>query len=142
VILLLGVVGYLGSNSNAFRNIQRMLRPGGYVVFTFGKGLGVARTLRAVFGYGGNILRRLIRPNRNSGPVRPSFFRNYTWTAIKKSFPSDWELVAYENLVFGSGILKATSVRISRFFERFFARHDIFRFALTSIVVAANKQRK
>ncbi|HXT10461.1 MAG TPA: class I SAM-dependent methyltransferase [Candidatus Angelobacter sp.] len=140
VILLLGVVGYLDSNSKAFQNIQRMLRPGGYVIFTFGKGMGVARTLRAVTGAAKNAVRRLVR-GKQSGGAPTSFFRNYTWSDVKRAFPPEWELMDYENLVFGSGVLGRYSVPISRIFERLFAHHDIFRFALTSIVVAGNKKR-
>lgn len=136
VILLLGVVGYLGSNSNAFRNIQRMLKPGGYVIFTYGKGFGVARSLRAVTG----MLRRILHDlRRKTGPeIGSSYFRNYTLANVKQAFPPEWRMVSHVNLVFGSGILKRTSVQLSRVQEKFFTRHDPLRLALTSMVVAVN----
>ncbi len=136
VILLLGVVGYLGSNSNAFRNIQRMLKPGGYVIFTFGKGFGVARGLRAATGK----LRQMLHAVRGkAGSGGSSYFRNYTLSNVKSAFPPEWRLVSHINLVFGSGILKRTSVRISRVLEKMFTRHDPMRLALTSMVVAVNE---
>jgi SAM-dependent methyltransferase len=143
VILLLGVVGYLGSNSTAFKNIQRMLRPGGYVIFTFGKGLSVARGLRAASGWSVDFLRGIYRTvRRKPGPApRSSFFRNYTFSEVKRAFPPEWRMVSHINLVFGSGILKKTSVQISRVWERFFTRHDPFRLALTSMVVAVNDSK-
>jgi SAM-dependent methyltransferase len=143
VILLLGVVGYLGSNSNAFRNIQRMLKPGGYVVFTFGKGLGVARGLRAAARFGTEALRAVYRIVRRKpgSEGRNSYFRNYTLSQIKSAFPSEWQMVSHINLVFTSGILKRTSVRISRVLERFFTKHDPLRLALTSMVIAVNDSK-
>jgi len=140
VILLLGVVGYLGSNSTAFQNIQRMLKPGGYVIFTFGKGYSVARSLRAGAGFGVRSLRRILnRMKGKSGPAASgSFFRNYTFSNVKCAFPPEWRLISHINLVFGSGILKRTSVRISQLLERFFTRRDPLRLALTSIVIAVN----
>jgi SAM-dependent methyltransferase len=143
VILLLGVVGYLGSNRTAFQNIQRMLRPGGYVVFTFGKGLSVARSLRACSGRSVDLLRGIFRAVRRiPGPgPRSSFFRNYTFSQVKRAFPPEWRMVSHVNLVFGSGILKRTSVQISRVLERFFTRRDPFRLALTSLVVAVNDSK-
>jgi 2-polyprenyl-3-methyl-5-hydroxy-6-metoxy-1,4-benzoquinol methylase len=134
VILLLGVVGYLDSNSAAFRNIQRMLRPGGYVIFTYGKGLSVARTLRAATRWARGCL-----PGKSAGGSQSSFFRNYTLSDVTRALPPGLRMVSHENLVFGSGILKQTSVRISRFLERIFTRHDPFRLALTSLVVAVNE---
>lgn len=143
VIILLGVVGYLGSNSNAFRNIQRMLRPGGYVIFTFGKGFSVARTLRATVRFcidkarwvWGRVVQRKASAAAGS---RRSFFRNYTLSEVQRAFPPEWKMVSHVNLVFGAGILKRTSVRISQLLERFFTRRDIFRLALTSMVIAVN----
>jgi SAM-dependent methyltransferase len=139
VILLLGVVGYLGSNSNAFRNIQRMLKPGGYVIFTFGKGFGVARGMRAATG----AMRKILRDVRGkTGPgTGASYFRNYTLSNVKQAFPPEWRMVSHINLVFGSGILKRTSVKISQVLERMFTRHDPFRLALTSMVVAVNEAK-
>jgi SAM-dependent methyltransferase len=138
VILLLGVVGYLGSNSNAFRNIQRMLKPGGYVIFTFGKGFGVARGMRAATGR----LRQMLNAVRGkAGSSGSSYFRNYTLSQVKRAFPPEWRLVSHINLVFGSGILKRTSVRLSRVQEKFFTRHDPLRLALTSMVVAVNEAK-
>jgi SAM-dependent methyltransferase len=143
VILLLGVVGYLGSNSNAFRNIQRMLKPGGHVIFTFGKGFGVARGLRAAAGFGKDALRKVGNTvRRKSGPgPRNSFFRNYTLSQVKGAFPPEWRMVSHINLVFTSGMLKRTSVRISRVLERLFTQHDPFRLALTSMVIAVNDSK-
>jgi SAM-dependent methyltransferase len=143
VIILLGVVGYLGSNRNAFKNIQRMLKPGGYVAFTFGKGFGVARSLRAVTRFGVDALRKVFNAlRRKAGPgPRISYFRNYTLSELKRAFPSDWRMVSHVNLVFGSGILKRTSVRISQVLERIFTRHDPFRLALTSMVIAINESK-
>ena len=144
VVILLGVVGYLGSNSTAFRNIQRMLRPGGYVVFTFGKGLSVARSLRAGTRFAVDTLRaagRLVRLKPGSGSSRSSFFRSYTLSQLKRAFPPEWRLVEHVNLVFGSGMLKRTSVRVSQFLERFFTRHDFFRLALTSMVIVVNDSK-
>lgn len=136
VILLLGVVGYLGSNSNAFRNIQRMLKPGGYVIFTYGKGFGVARGLRTLVG----ALRKMLRDLRGkTGPgTGASYFRNYTLINVKQAFPPEWRMVSHVNLVFGSGIFKRTSVKISRVLEGMFTRHDPMRLALTCMVVAVN----
>lgn len=140
VIFLLGVVGYLGSNSVAFRNIQRMLRPGGYVIFTYGRGFSAARAVRAGVGLFRSGLSRMFQGKSNS-PVRarPSFFRNYTFSDVKRAFPPEWRLVSHVNLVFGSGILKRTSVRISRLLEPLFTRFDPLRVALTSIVVVVNE---
>jgi 2-polyprenyl-3-methyl-5-hydroxy-6-metoxy-1,4-benzoquinol methylase len=139
VILLLGVIGYLDSNSAAFRNIQRMLRPGGYVIFTYGKGLSVARTLRAFARFGVDKIRRVL--GRSVAGSQSSFFRCYTLSEVKQAFPPDLRMVSHLNLVFGSGILKRTSVQISRFLERIFTRHDPFRLALTSMVIAVNESK-
>jgi 2-polyprenyl-3-methyl-5-hydroxy-6-metoxy-1,4-benzoquinol methylase len=136
VILLLGVIGYLDSNSAAFQNIQRMLRPGGYVVFTYGKGLGVARTLRAATRWVRSCL-----PGKSGGGSQSSFFRCYTLSEVARAFPPGLQMVSHVNLVFGSGILKRTSVRISQFLERIFTKHDPFRLALTSLVVAVNEPK-
>lgn len=144
VVILLGVVGYFSSNRNAFQNIQRMLRPGGYVIFTYGRGFSVARTLRAAFRCCKDTLRsaycRFVQRKPAAGP-QPSFFRCYTFSDVKNAFPPQWRIVSHQNLVFGSGIFKRGSVRISRFLEKFFARCDLFRLALTSIVVAVNDSK-
>ena len=50
-------------------------------------------------------------------------------------------MVSHVNLVFGSGILKRTSVRLSQILERFFTQRDIFRLALTSMVIAVNDSK-
>ena len=139
VILLLGVIGYPDSNSAAFRNIQRMLRPGGYVIFTYGRGLSVARSLRALARMGKDTVRRVL--GRAGSGARSSYFRCYTWPELKRAFPPGLRMVSHVNLVFGSGILKRTSVQISRFLERIFTRHDPFRLALTSMVVAVNEPK-
>src|SRR5205085_4953772 len=118
---------------------QRMLKPGGYVIFTYGKGFGVARGLRAATG----LLRKMLRGLRGktgSGPGA-SYFRNYTLSQVKQAFPQEWQLVSHINLVFGSGILKRTSVKISRTLERIFTRNDPLRLALTSMVVAVNEAK-
>ncbi len=143
VVILLGVVGYLNSNSKAFKNIQRMLRPGGYVIFTYGRGFSVARTVRAGVRWVLDTLRwiygRLVqRKSDSEAGARRSFFRNYTFSNIRHAFPPEWRMVSHVNLVFGSGIFKRVSVRISQGLERLFTHHDIFRLALTSLVVAVN----
>jgi len=142
VILLLGVVGYLDSNTAAFRNIQRMLRPRGYVIFTFGNAFSVARTLRSCARFCVDKIRwvwgSVRRNGRPAAGSRSSFFHCYTLSGLRRAFPPEWRLVSHVNLVFGSGILKRTSVGISQFLERFFTRRDFFRLALTSMVIAVN----
>jgi 2-polyprenyl-3-methyl-5-hydroxy-6-metoxy-1,4-benzoquinol methylase len=142
VILLLGVVGYLDSNRAAFRNIQRMLRPGGYVLFTYGKRFGVARTVRAGARFCVDKLRAVLNGLRGKpSGAQSSFFRCYTLSEVKRALPPGLRLVSHVNLVFGSGILKRSSVALSRFLERIFTRRDPFRLALTSLVIAVNEPK-
>jgi SAM-dependent methyltransferase len=143
VILLLGVVGYFQSNAAALRNVHRMLRPGGYVIFTFGKGLGLARGFRAGTRAAIDCGRRLYHFMLRKPYAVPerSLFCSYTSSSLKRAFPQEWRIVECMNLVFGSGMLKRTSVRISRFLEPLFGRHDPFRLALTSIIVVVNQPK-
>jgi hypothetical protein len=60
---------------------------------------------------------------------------------VTRAFPPGLRMVSHRNLIFGSGILKQTSVRISRFLERIFTKHDPFRLALTSLVVVVNEPK-
>ena len=67
-----------------------MLKPGGYVIFTFGKGFGVARGLRAATGK----LHQMFNAVRGKvGSGGSSYFRNYTLSSVKQAFPSEWRLV-------------------------------------------------
>jgi SAM-dependent methyltransferase len=143
VILLLGVVGYLDSNSAAFRNIQHMLRPGGHVILTFGKAYTLSRCCRSVMRFCFRTLRsvwirfgrrKVLFPDQSGG----SLFRCYTLSSVTRSFPPEWRVASKANIAFGSGILGRLSVRISQLLERAFKHVDPFRLALTSIIVAVN----
>jgi hypothetical protein len=138
------VVGYLKSNDLAFRNIERMLRPGGYVIFTVGKAWSVSRACRSAIRICKNVI-RLTFGRRNPSPLgtaKPSLFRCYNLSEIKCSFPPAWKVISVINLAFGSGILGRTSVAASRFLERLFLRRDPLRLALTSFVITTNHPKK
>jgi SAM-dependent methyltransferase len=137
VIVLLGVIGYLDSNGAAFRNIQRMLRPGGFVIFTFGNAPSICRSLRSGWRLIKNVSKHILRKSPEGKLVESkSLFRCYRRSEILNSIPSDWRLIDCIYLAFGVGIFGKMSVTISQIFERVFKDRDPFHLALTTFVIA------
>lgn len=146
VILMLGVVGYLTNNSVAFANAQRMLRPGGFVILTFGKAPSVSRFVRSasrrckrqIRRAASRMAQRLFRQRNES---EQTLFRCFSRSEIERSFPSEWRLLALYNIAFGTGILGTTSVRISQTLERIFAGRDPMLLALTCLLIVTDTRR-
>lgn len=139
VIMLLGVVGYLGSNRMAFQNIQRMLRPGGYVILTFGKKYSLARLCRSLYQRSKDLVRRAViriagQPLFGGRGSRENLFRCFSLSEIKRCFPPDWRLISSFNLAFGIGILPPK--RINALLERLFSRRDPLGLALSALIIA------
>jgi SAM-dependent methyltransferase len=144
VIMLLGVVGYFKETKSAFVHLCSMLRPGGYILFTYGNKHSVFRMVRKVFSqwsffkpswFIGNILRGFMGKKRVPFKQERSFFESLdpddVYTLIHAF---GLEVVDEYGLLYSSGLFGRVSVWLSCVVE-FFLKHDRFNQAFTKFLI-------
>ncbi len=117
VILLLGVVGYLQNNKQAFENIFKALKPGGLLLFTYGNKKSVFRKVR-------NLRSR----------QKKSHFKSYYPKQIISWLPADAKVIQEHGLIYSTGFFGRFSVWVSKILEKIIKKDRLDQ-ALTKFIV-------
>lgn len=145
VIILLGVIGYVKSLKESFRNINAMLQVGGELIFTFGNKASIFRHLRNISlslvknKFAREFLSNFMKNKLGSVYTGKNFFKLYYLRKIKKDLPSDFYLADQYNLCFSAGLFGKFSVTFSRLIEKVFIKYNFLNLAMTKLLIFKKK---
>lgn len=133
-VVMLGVIGYLKDNRQALANVDQMLKPGGFLIMTYGNRTSMLRKIRGFFMSLFKI-RLVSRLTGKSYEDLNGYFQAFSRSEINNAIPEGYTLLEERGMGFSAGLLGRVSVWTSAGIGKLFQKHDPLSLAMTKLLI-------